>query len=263
MAARFFFKGLTYLGGLTVSRGAYNHCKRNVLDKEIAKGSKKTIIFLGGLVVACGAYCCAMELLNVSDKKNVSDKGNVSAKRNVSDKGNVSYKRNVSDTGNVSHKGNVSDKWSISDKEIAKGSNGTIIFDGSYGPQPARKAAVKRVVRVSSNVSCEEYNMYMEADGINNIIRCYGMKSDWRYVYMFLEPCICSLKDLVQIYSPYALQIFQSESEKTRLISVKNVLGNHVTLWKENDYPSPLLLKLMRLVECFFSTSTLSLDCRI
>ncbi|KAL5548682.1 hypothetical protein UlMin_003913 [Ulmus minor] len=138
----------------------------------------------------------------------------------------------------------------VSDKEIAKGSNGTVIFDGSYGPQPARKAAVKRVVRVSSNVSCEEYNMYMEADGINNIVRCYGMESDRRYVYLFLEPCICSLKDLVQIYSPYALPIFPSESEKTHLISVKNVLGNRVTLWTEDDYPSPLLLKLMRDVVC-------------
>ncbi|KAL5548681.1 hypothetical protein UlMin_003912 [Ulmus minor] len=145
---------------------------------------------------------------------------------------------------------NVSEKGNVSDKEIAKGSNRTVIFDGSYGPRPARKAAVKRVVRVSSNVGCEEYNMYMEADGINNIVRCYGMKSDWRYVYLFLEPCICSLKDLVQIYSPYALQIFQSESEKMRLISVKNVLGNRVTLWKENDYPSPLLLKLMSDVVC-------------
>ncbi|KAL5548672.1 hypothetical protein UlMin_003903 [Ulmus minor] len=138
----------------------------------------------------------------------------------------------------------------VSDKEIAKGSNGTVIFEGSYGRQPARKAAVKRVVGFYSNVGREEYNMYMEADGINNIVRCYGMESELRYVYLFLEPCICSLMDLVQIYSPYALQIFQSESEKTRLISVKNVLGNHVTLWKENDYPSPLLLKLMRDVVC-------------
>ncbi|KAL5547703.1 hypothetical protein UlMin_002934 [Ulmus minor] len=138
----------------------------------------------------------------------------------------------------------------VSDKEIAKGSNGTVIFEGSYGPPPARKAAVKRVVGVYSNVGREEYNMYMEADGINNIVRCYGMESDWRYVYLFLEPCICSLKDLIQIYSPYALPIFQSESEITRLISVKNVLGNRVNLWKENDYPSPLLLKLMRDVVC-------------
>ena len=139
----------------------------------------------------------------------------------------------------------------------SKGSNGAVIFEGSYGTQPARKVVVKCVVGVCSDVGREEYNMYTEADGFSNIVRCYGMESDRRYVYLFLEPCICSLKDLVQIYSPYALQ---SESEKTRLISVKNALGNRVTLWKENDYPSPLLLKLMRLVERFFSTYRLGFD---
>ncbi|KAL5548676.1 hypothetical protein UlMin_003907 [Ulmus minor] len=145
----------------------------------------------------------------------------------------------------------------VLDKEIAKGSNGTIIFEGSYG---ARKVAVKRLVRTEalverliqadSDVGSDEYNVHVEADRFNNIVRSYGRECDKSFVYLFLELCTCSLDDLIRVCSPSFPQNDCPASEKRRLMSVKCILGDNVTLWKENGYPSPLLLKLMRDVVC-------------
>ncbi|KAL5548673.1 hypothetical protein UlMin_003904 [Ulmus minor] len=145
----------------------------------------------------------------------------------------------------------------VLDKEIARGSNGTIIFEGSYG---ARKVAVKRLVRTEAlverliqadfDVGSEEYNVHVEADGFNNIVRCYGRECEKSFVYLFLELCTCSLDDLIRVCSPSFPQNDCPESGKGRLMSVKCILGDDVTLWKEKGYPSPLLLKLMRDVVC-------------
>ena len=58
----------------------------------------------------------------------------------------------------------------MSCKEIAKGSNETVILKGLYGP---RKVAVKRLVLKNSNVGAKEQKAYLKVDNLKNIVRYY------------------------------------------------------------------------------------------
>ncbi|KAL5548671.1 hypothetical protein UlMin_003902 [Ulmus minor] len=135
----------------------------------------------------------------------------------------------------------------VSSKEIARGSNETVILVGSYG---GRRVAVKRLVLKNSNVGAKEQKAYLKVDNLKNIVRYYGKENDKEFVYLFLELCTCSLDDLIRIYSPTFQQNACLAGERKRFKSVKKIVGDDVILWKENGYPSPLLLKLMRDVVC-------------
>ena len=143
-------------------------------------------------------------------------------------------------------------KLLVSYKEIAKGSNGTIVLEGIYDGRPA---AVKRLVRTHHDVALKEIQNLIVSDHHLNIVRWYGVEYDPDFVYLALERCACSLNDLIFICS----EIFQSQiitkdqdsnflNEYTvRLQSIKEI-NKDVELWKKNGHPTPQLLKLMRLV---------------
>jgi serine/threonine-protein kinase/endoribonuclease IRE1 len=143
-------------------------------------------------------------------------------------------------------------KLLVSYKEIAKGSNGTIVLEGIYDGRPA---AVKRLVRAHHDVALKEIQNLIASDHHLNIVRWYGVEYDLDFVYLALERCACSLNDLIFICS----EIFQSQiitkdqdsnflNEYTvRLQSIKEI-NKDVELWKKNGHPTPQLLKLMRLV---------------
>ncbi|EXB50998.1 Serine/threonine-protein kinase/endoribonuclease IRE1 [Morus notabilis] len=144
----------------------------------------------------------------------------------------------------------------LSKKEIAIGSNGTLICEGSYEGRPV---VVKRLLQSHHEVALKEIQHLKESDHHQNIVRYYGVERDKDFVYLALERCNCNLDDLIQIccadssqyqlvmndhhddYSTIAVTVYRED----RLEQLKKVLGD-VSLSKANGYPSALLLKLMR-----------------
>nr|KYP66589.1 Serine/threonine-protein kinase/endoribonuclease IRE1 [Cajanus cajan] len=137
-------------------------------------------------------------------------------------------------------------KLFVSNKEIAKGSNGTIVLEGTY---EGRAVAVKRLVQAHHDVAHKEIQNLIASDRHPNIVRWYGMESDHDFVYLALERCTCNLDDLIHIYSDMIDNPAYSKDQYSRIL--KNALRETETndiqyLWKANGFPSPLLLKLMR-----------------
>ncbi|KAL2348708.1 hypothetical protein Fmac_002708 [Flemingia macrophylla] len=148
------------------------------------------------------------------------------------------------------HSDKVDGRWIgklfVSTKEIAKGSNGTIVLEGTY---EGRAVAVKRLVQAHHDVAHKEIQNLIASDRHPNIVRWYGMECDHDFVYLALERCTCNLDDLIHVCSdmienpafsrdqyPSILKIDQREAETNDM----------QYLWKANGFPSPLLLKLMR-----------------
>uniref|UniRef100_A0A5B6Z6V5 non-specific serine/threonine protein kinase n=1 Tax=Davidia involucrata TaxID=16924 RepID=A0A5B6Z6V5_DAVIN len=141
-------------------------------------------------------------------------------------------------------------KLFVSNTEIAKGSNGTIVLEGIYEGRPV---AVKRLVKAHHDVAFKEIQNLIASDRHPNIVRWYGVEYNQDFVYLSLERCTCSLYDLIQMSSDLSeSQMFTEDQAtkamteyKVRLDSMKGIMQD-IKLWKENDYPSPILLKLMR-----------------
>lgn len=118
-------------------------------------------------------------------------------------------------------------------KEIGRGSNGTIVLKGYYD---GREVAVKRIVMEHYDVALKEIQNLIVSDQHPNIVRLYGVEYDQDFVYIALERCVCSLHDLI-------LSLANSSVELQPMMKVFKDLK----LWECNGYPSPLLLKVMRL----------------
>ncbi|KVI07669.1 hypothetical protein Ccrd_013974 [Cynara cardunculus var. scolymus] len=115
-------------------------------------------------------------------------------------------------------------KLLVSDKEIGKGSNGTIVLEGIYD---ARSVAVKRIVKVHHDVALKEIQNLIVSDQHPNIVRWYGVEYDQDFVYIALERCICSLHELVLSHTNSTVQLQLT----TKLLS-------DFKLWKPNGHPS-------------------------
>nr|XP_043632077.1 serine/threonine-protein kinase/endoribonuclease IRE1b-like [Erigeron canadensis] len=122
-------------------------------------------------------------------------------------------------------------KLFVSDKEIGKGSNGTIVLEGIYDTRPV---AVKRIVKVHHDVALKEIQNLIVSDQHPNIVRWYGVEYDQDFVYIALERCTCSLHELILSQTNPTVQLQLT-------LEVKSF-----ELWKPNGYPSPELLKVMR-----------------
>ncbi|KAK1322026.1 Serine/threonine-protein kinase/endoribonuclease IRE1a [Acorus calamus] len=142
-------------------------------------------------------------------------------------------------------------KLVVSNKEIAKGSNGTIVLEGSYD---GRRVAVKRLVRTHHDIAYKEIQNLIASDHHPNIVRWYGVESDLDFVYLSLERCTCSLNDLIQVYSDSNMETSSMFSEgpapdaldknTSQLEKIKG-MKKDVELWN-SGFPSTQLLKLMR-----------------
>lgn len=142
-------------------------------------------------------------------------------------------------------------KLFVSNKEIAKGSNGTVVFEGVYEGRPV---AVKRLVRSHHEVAFKEIQNLIASDQHSNIIRWYGVEYDRDFVYLSLERCACSLDDLIKTYLNVSMTKVLGSSGSTeaaneiKLASLEGGVAEGNNLWKVGGHPSPLMLKLMRLV---------------
>ncbi|KAL2506013.1 Serine/threonine-protein kinase/endoribonuclease IRE1b [Abeliophyllum distichum] len=167
-------------------------------------------------------------------------------------KGNFSP--NYSSNGRGLVNGRQIGKFLVSDKEIAKGSNGTIVLEGFYD---GRLVAVKRLVRTHHDKALKEIRYLMASDHHPNILRYYGVENDQDFVYLALERCTCSLHDLISYYTlssqkqtPIGDQ--DNDSLSDCIVRLQRVVGNDkdLELWKANGYPSACLLKLMSNIVC-------------
>uniref|UniRef100_A0ACD5U8U7 Uncharacterized protein n=1 Tax=Avena sativa TaxID=4498 RepID=A0ACD5U8U7_AVESA len=119
-------------------------------------------------------------------------------------------------------------KLRVHKKEIGKGSNGTVVFEGSYD---GREVAVKRLLLSHTDIAQKEIQNLIASDRDPNIVRLYGCDQDDNFVYISLERCRCSLADLIQQHTDPSL------SDVDRI---------DVELWTQDGLPSVQLLKLMR-----------------
>ena len=147
-------------------------------------------------------------------------------------------------------------KLLVSNKEIAKGSNGTVVLEGIYD---GRHVAVKRLVQSHHDVALKEIQNLIASDQHPNIVRWYGVEYDQDFVYLALERCTCSLNDLIYVNSEsFQNQIPSKDMDSNRLPEYMVRLhsmpehNRNVELWKANGYPSVQLLKLMRSVNIPF-----------
>ncbi|KAK7379677.1 hypothetical protein VNO78_34366 [Psophocarpus tetragonolobus] len=137
-------------------------------------------------------------------------------------------------------------KLFVSNKEIAKGSNGTIVLEGIY---EGRAVAVKRLVKAHNDIAYKEIQNLIVSDHHPNIVRWHGVEYDSDFVYLALERCTCNLDDLIQIYSDMLENTAFRKGQGFRCLmksQMETEKDNTQCLWKANGYPSPLLLKLMR-----------------
>lgn len=138
----------------------------------------------------------------------------------------------------------------VSTKEIAKGSNGTIVLEGIYDGRPV---AVKRLVRTHHDVAIKEIQNLIASDQHPNIVRWHGVEYDQDFVYLALERCTCSLHEFVLFYTNSTHNKTTSQdgslnSSGERSVPLQIMVGdnNEIELWKSNGYPSSHMLKLMR-----------------
>ncbi|GAB2254228.1 hypothetical protein Droror1_Dr00022037 [Drosera rotundifolia] len=141
-------------------------------------------------------------------------------------------------------------KLFVTNTEIAKGSDGTVVFDGVY---EGRTVAVKRLVLAHHNLALKEIQNLIASDQHPNIVRLYGVEYDKDFVYLSLERCTCSLNELIQLQTNsshdivfVAYQPTSSMTEHKERLNVLKPTMQDLSLWRGNGYPSPLLLKLMR-----------------
>ncbi|URD73247.1 ribonuclease 2-5A family protein [Musa troglodytarum] len=207
------------------------------------------------------------EKQSVVPKKRKSRKpGNLkNATVNVSDDGHtLSMKENAETNGhnqiqvNGSYSfipnGDSDGRWVgglfVTNIEIGHGSNGTVVFEGIYGGRPV---AVKRLLRAHHDVAFKEIQNLIASDRHPNIVRWYGVEQDLDFVYISLEHCLCSLSDLICIYSDSSSHSVSVENrtsnsvieDKVQLALVK-AIGKDANLWRSNGLPSRQLLKIMR-----------------
>nr|GLL37124.1 serine/threonine-protein kinase/endoribonuclease IRE1a-like [Ipomoea trifida] len=143
-------------------------------------------------------------------------------------------------------------KLFVSNKEIAKGSNGTVVLEGIYDGRPV---AVKRLVQTHHDIALKEIQNLIASDHHPNIVRWYGVEHDQDFVYLSLERCTCSLYDLVSQYSnSFEMKIYGNDQDpiprsdfnrQGQWASDNNHNVKDFELWKANGYPSPKLLKLL------------------
>ncbi|KAK4409528.1 Serine/threonine-protein kinase/endoribonuclease IRE1a [Sesamum angolense] len=141
-------------------------------------------------------------------------------------------------------------KLVVSNKEIGKGSNGTIVLEGVYEGRPV---AVKRLVRAHNDIAFKEIQNLIVSDCHPNIVRWYGVEQDQDFVYLALERCACSLNDLILMHlksscNPTFSKNIDAEFPAECTISLDSMKGSmqEFELWNSDSYPSHMLLKLMR-----------------
>lgn len=257
----------------------------NVQEVKVAPGGRLSMVlerigaissFPFAVTVGIAIYHLVARKFMLADKPSNTSSGNVPSKRKKSRKsgksGSSAEKKDIDTNPNggsaymhddddknmwlnlsqstLNLEGRRIGKLFVTTKEIAKGSNGTVVLEGIYEGRPV---AVKRLVRAHHDIAFKEIQNLIASDRHPNIVRWYGVEQDQDFVYLALERCICSLDDLIHMCSGISENLAFSKNldaedmtkYRIHLDSVK-VFIQDPKLWKSNGYPSPILLKLLR-----------------
>ena len=87
----------------------------------------------------------------------------------------------------------ISNELVVSDEILGYGSNGTIVFKGTFHKQ---LVAVKRILNEYVEVAEHEVNLLHQTDPHPNVIRYYYMSKRNEFTFIVLEHCLCSFYDL-------------------------------------------------------------------
>ncbi|KAF8035118.1 hypothetical protein BT93_C1222 [Corymbia citriodora subsp. variegata] len=195
--------------------------------------------------LACEALTNMSCLVNaeVEEPNTEVPQGNEGSIDNVRSKGDELMKLNRHPDGGIGWR--KIGKILVSRKVIGDGSDGTIVFEGTY---EGRLVAVKRLVlKAGREKASNEIQTLINSD---RLVRYYGMEADENFEYLALERCICTLDDLIQVHSGSSNNSAlprdpaSTDDYKIKLESIRGMMQD-VNLWK-HDYPSPQLLELMR-----------------
>ncbi|XP_071703894.1 serine/threonine-protein kinase/endoribonuclease IRE1b-like [Rutidosis leptorrhynchoides] len=191
------------------------------------------LVAIFSFIIALVFYFRRRKHSKLNEMVNNTKVQNVTSKKKKSRKLGNNVKRDVQDGFKCAEiNGRKIGKLLVSDKEIGKGSNGTIVLEGVYD---ARYVAVKRIVKSHHDVALKEIQNLIVSDQHPNIVRWYGVEYDQHFVYIALERCVCSLHELIL-----------SQTNSTAQLQLTVEVFKAFNLWKPNGYPSPELLKVMR-----------------
>ncbi|XP_051139476.1 serine/threonine-protein kinase/endoribonuclease IRE1a-like isoform X2 [Andrographis paniculata] len=191
-------------------------------------------ILVLGLVICSYTYSRIRGMLVDANSREVGNSGgnsaNLGAEQN--DVGqSISSGREVYSIG----------KLVVYNEEIAKGSNGTIVYQGIYGGRPV---AVKRLMMAYYDIALKESQNLIASDDHPNIVRWHGVEKDQHFVYLALERCDCNLNDIILMHARN-LHAEEVTEGTVQLDSIKGLMEGY-ELWNSDAYPSRFLLKLMR-----------------
>eukprot|EP00268_Persea_americana_P016090 TRINITY_DN17628_c0_g1_i9.p1 TRINITY_DN17628_c0_g1~~TRINITY_DN17628_c0_g1_i9.p1 ORF type:complete len:774 (+),score=87.89 TRINITY_DN17628_c0_g1_i9:127-2448(+) len=130
----------------------------------------------------------------------------------------------------------------VSRREIGKGTNGTIFFEGIYKRRV--RVAIRMVKMIKLNGKDLNWAAYdCRYGGLNevtrhpNIVHLFAVALDEDYYYFALERCICNLYELIQLCSN------NMNGDNVQDEAIMQIVDK---LWLPNGYPSPKLIKLIR-----------------
>ncbi|XP_073122667.1 serine/threonine-protein kinase/endoribonuclease IRE1a-like isoform X2 [Henckelia pumila] len=201
--------------------------------------------------VALSTYTMAMDVHSKRKRPRKTGKNGINHGKQENkvkypqDERGINFFEDLNQTISCRTNGRTIGKLFVFDKEIAKGSNGTIVLEGIHEGRPV---AVKRLVKAYNNIASKEIQNLIVSDRHPNIVRWYGVEQDQDFVYLALERCYCSLNDLILMHSKSFgknLDIEVAEEFTIHLDYLKGFMQD-CKLWKSDGYPSPLLLRLMR-----------------
>jgi len=81
------------------------------------------------------------------------------------------------------------------EKMIGTGSNGTVVFEGSFD---GREVAVKRMLMQFFDIASQETKLLRESDDHPNVIRYFAQQQAYGFLYIALELCPASLADVIE-----------------------------------------------------------------
>ncbi|KAL4186852.1 hypothetical protein AMTRI_Chr09g36160 [Amborella trichopoda] len=135
---------------------------------------------------------------------------------------------NVGDSEGIWINGNG--RFFISNREIAKGSHGTVVFEGLY---EGRRVAVKRVLQEYYVTAEQEIDLLYNSDRNPYIVQLYSVVRDQNFIYLLLELCFCNLAELIQKHSQWTEYTVHSRCNEQKF-----------QFWRKGS-PSIMLVNLM------------------
>eukprot|EP00835_Amoeboradix_gromovi_P004142 NODE_306_length_11344_cov_0.675767.p2 type:complete len:667 gc:universal NODE_306_length_11344_cov_0.675767:618-2618(+) len=108
----------------------------------------------------------------------------------------------------------ASTEFAVSPDVLGNGSNGTIVFRGTFNNRPV---AIKRMLRNFQTLAEQEVELLKSADLHENIVRMFFLSKNLNFIFLVLELCAGHLDHFIQQHYMY--------DEKSIMLQITNGLG--------------------------------------